>query len=40
MSDLKFLQYIQLVLFTAFIATYIALLFIIIKEQFNKNKND
>lgn len=38
MSDLKFLQYIQLGLFTAFIATYIALLFIIIREKFNKDK--
>lgn len=38
MSDLKFLQYVQLLLFTAFIITYGALLFIIIKERFNKDK--
>lgn len=38
MSDLKFLQYIQLILFTAFIITYAALVIIIIKEQFKKDK--
>lgn len=38
MGDLKFLQYVQAVLFTAFVVTYIALVIIIIKEQFNKDK--
>lgn len=38
MSDLKFLQYIQLIIFTAFIVTYVALVIIIIKDRLNKNK--
>lgn len=38
MSDLVFLKYVQLIIFTAFIVTYVALVIVIIKEQFKKDK--
>lgn len=38
MEDLILIKYLQLVLFTAFVVTYVALVIIIIKEQFKKDK--
>jgi hypothetical protein len=38
MDDLKFLQYAQLIIFTAFLISGVVLVINIIKEQHNKDK--
>jgi hypothetical protein len=38
MSDLKFLQYAQLIIFTAFLITCVILVITIIKEKYNEDK--
>jgi hypothetical protein len=38
MSDLKYLQYAQLIIFTGFLISAVALIINLIKEHLNKNK--